>query len=172
MSKMESILEEILEDAVETYVSENLEKVIRDIRGILSEDKKTLEQALDAVLDDWLTIGDGYFFIREDMGDQAERSCDYEYDCEKIIFEYGFTRSLEAAKHQGVRLYDTDESTVAAAVLRENLPENREIRNEMEAQIRSTAAYQKLVDEEKEKAGCDAKGDAGRSREENAGGDC
>ena len=86
MSKMESILEEILEDAVETYVSENLEKVIRDIRGILSEDKKTLEQALDAVLDDWLTIGDGYFFIREDMGDQAERSCDYEYDCEKIIF--------------------------------------------------------------------------------------
>ena len=74
------------------------------------------------------------------MGDQAERSCDYEYDCEKIIFEYGFTRSLEAAKHQGVRLYDTDESTVAAAVLRENLPENREIRNEMEAQIRSTAA--------------------------------
>ena len=74
MSKMESILEKILKDAVETYVSENLEKVSWDIRRILSEDKKALEQALDAVQDDWLAIGDGYFFIRKDMGDQAERS--------------------------------------------------------------------------------------------------
>ena len=46
-----------------------------------------------------------------------------EYDCEKIIFEYGFTCSLEAAKHQEVWLYDTDESAVAVAVFRENLVE-------------------------------------------------
>lgn len=116
MSRMDSILEDILYDAVDSYVSENREEIITDICRVASEEGKSLPSALEAVVVDWLSEGDGYFYIRDDMECQAEQSCDYEYDCEKIIFEYGFTNSLEAAKEMGVRLSDTDESEVAAAV--------------------------------------------------------
>ena len=97
------------------------------------------------------------------MHRQIEQSCQYEYDCEKIIFEYGFTKSLEAAKRQRVRLSDTDESEVALAVLRMCLPERAEIRPEVEAQLTATAEYQKLAEEVQK--------EAGEKAAENEGGD-
>ena len=89
MSKIERIMEDILIDAVDTYIAENREDMVRDIRKLTAEEGKTLPQALEAVVRDWLENGDGYFFIKDDMHRQIEQSCEYEYDCEKIIFEYG-----------------------------------------------------------------------------------
>ena len=160
MSKMESILEDILYDAVDSYVSENREEIITDICRVVSEEGKSLPSALEAVVVDWLSEGDGYFYIRDDMECQAEQSCDYEYDCEKIIFEYGFTNSLEAAKEMGLRLSATDESEVAAAVLKANLPSKKDVQAEVEAHVCSLDEYQKLVDEAGNKTGNKKGGDA------------
>ena len=150
MSKIERIMEDILIDAVDTYVAENREDMVRDIRKLTAEEGKTLPQALEAVVRDWLENGDGYFFIKDDMHRQIEQSCEYEYDCEKIIFEYGFTNSLEAAKENGVRLSNTDEFEVAVVILRISIPEKQEIREEVEAHLCSTDAYQKLAAEVQE----------------------
>ena len=98
MSKLESTLEEALTDSVETYLTLNKEDMIRDIRELVVEEGKTLPQALETVLVNWLDEDSGYYFIEDEMHEEIERSCEYEYDCEKIIFEYGFTKSLEAAK--------------------------------------------------------------------------
>ena len=161
MSKMESILEDILYDAVDSYVSENREEIITDICRVVSEEGKSLPSALEAVVVDWLSEGDGYFFIREDMEDQAERSCDYEYDCEKIIFEYGFTNSLEAAKEMGVRLSATDESEVAAAVLKANLPSKKEVLSEVEEYLLGSDRLQYMLDEIREEQEAESKSEKG-----------
>ena len=153
MSKLESTLEEALTDSVETYLTLNKEDMIRDIRELVVEGGKTLPQALETVLVNWLDEDSGYYFIEDEMHEEIERSCEYEYDCEKIIFEYGFTKSLEAAKRQRVRLSDTNESEVALAVLRMCLPERAEIRPEVEAQLTATAEYQKLAEEVQKAAG-------------------
>ena len=166
MSKLEGIIEEILYDAVDSYVSENLEEIIVSICGKVTneipadstEEKMTLSRALEEVVIDWLENGDGYVYIRDDMENQADNSCDYEYDCERIIFDYGFTRSLETAKEYGVRLSDTDESEVAHAVLLANLPSRKAIREEVENHVRCSNEFQKLVDEEQEKKKMEQKG--------------
>ena len=44
MSKMESILEDILYDAVDSYVSENREEIITDICRVVSEEGKSLPE--------------------------------------------------------------------------------------------------------------------------------
>ena len=156
MSKMESILEDILYDAVDSYVSENREEIITDICRVVSEEGKSLPSALEAVVVDWLSDGCGYAEIFDDMEYQVEQACGYEYDCETVIFEYGFTNSLEAAKEMGVRLSATDESEVAAAVLKANLPSKKDVQAEVEAHVCSLDEYQKLVDEAGNKTGGDA----------------
>lgn len=168
MSKLESTLEEALTDSVETYLTLNKEDMIRDIRDLVVEEGKTLPQALETVLVNWLDEDSGYYFIEDEMHEEIERSCEYEYDCEKIIFEYGFTKSLEAAKRQRVRLSDTDESEVALAVLRMCLPERAEIRPEVEAQLTATPEYQKLAEEVQRAAGENVA--AGEKAAENEGG--
>ena len=57
MSKIERIMEDILIDAVDTYVAENREDMVRDIRKLTAEEGKTLPQALEAVVRDWLENG-------------------------------------------------------------------------------------------------------------------
>ena len=161
MSRMESILEDILYDAVENYVSGNLEEMIADICRVVSEEGKSLPSALEAVVVDWLSEGDGYFYIRDDMERQAEQSCDYEYDCEKIIFEYGFTNSLEAAKEMGVRLSATDESEVAAAVLKANLPSKKEVLSEVEEYLLGSDRLQYMLDEIREEQEAESKSEKG-----------
>ena len=161
MSKMESILEDILYDAVDSYVSENREEIITDICRVVSEEGKSLPSALEAVVVDWLSEGDGYFYIRDDMEHQAEQSCDYEYDCEKIIFEYGFTNSLEAAKEMGVRLSATDESEVAAAVLKANLPSKKEVLSEVEEYLLGSDRLQYMLDEIREEQEAESKSEKG-----------
>ena len=156
MSKMEELLEEILSDAVESYVFENLEDIFHDVWALMETNQKQIPEIISEVAKDWLECGDGYIEIQDEMERQAEQSCDYEYDCEKIIFEYGFTNSLEAAKEMGVRLSDTDESEVAAAVLKANLPSKKEVQAEVEAHVCSLDEYQKLVDEAGNKTGGDA----------------
>ena len=156
MSKMEELLEEILSDAVESYVFENLEDIFHDVWALMETNQKQIPEIISEVAKDWLECGDGYIEIQDEMERQAEQSCDYEYDCEKIIFEYGFTNSLEAAKEMGVRLSDTDESEVAAAVLKANLPSKKEVQAEVEAHVCSLDEYQKLVDEAGNKKGGDA----------------
>ena len=148
MGKMDDILEDILTDAVEDYLRENQTDILKDINQLVSEGK-TLSDALDAVVFDWLACGDGFLYIREDMSDQAERSCDYSYDCERIIFEYGFVNSLEAAKEEGCRLSDVDEYAVASAVLRANLPGKTEIREAVRECMQNRDAFQKLEAEQK-----------------------
>ena len=147
MSKIDSIIEDVLTDAVDTYISENREDMVRDIREQVAGEGKTLPLALEAVVFDWLENGDGYFYIKDDMHRQIEQSCQYEYDCEKIIFEYGFTNSLEAAKENGVRLSSTDEFEVAVVILRISIPGKREIREAVEEMMTATAEYQKLAEE-------------------------
>ena len=156
MSKMEELLEEILSDAVESYVFENLEDIFHDVWALMETNQKQIPEIISEVAKDWLECGDGYIEIQDEMERQAEQSCDYEYDCEKIIFEYGFTNSLEAAKEMGVRLSDTDESEVAAAVLKANLPSKKDVQAEVEAHVCSLDEYQKLVDEAGNKTGGDA----------------
>ena len=156
MSKMEELLEEILSDAVESYVFENLEDIFHDVWALMETNQKQIPEIISEVAKDWLECGDGYIEIQDEMERQAEQSCDYEYDCEKIIFEYGFTNSLEAAKEMGVRLSATDESEVAAAVLKANLPSKKDVQAEVEAHVCSLDEYQKLVDEAGNKKGGDA----------------
>ena len=156
MSKMEELLEEIISDAVESYVFENLEDIFHDVWALMETNQKQIPEIISEVAKDWLECGDGYIEIQDEMERQAEQSCDYEYDCEKIIFEYGFTNSLEAAKEMGVRLSDTDESEVAAAVLKANLPSKKDVQAEVEAHVCSLDEYQKLVDEAGNKTGGDA----------------
>ena len=156
MSKMEELLEEILSDAVESYVFENLEDIFHDVWALMETNQKQIPEIISEVAKDWLECGDGYIEIQDEMERQAEQSCDYEYDCEKIIFEYGFTNSLEAAKEMGVRLSATDESEVAAAVLKANLPSKKDVQAEVEAHVCSLDEYQKLVDEAGNKTGGDA----------------
>ena len=160
MSKMEELLEEILSDAVESYVFENLEDIFHDVWALMETNQKQIPEIISEVAKDWLECGDGYIEIQDEMERQAEQSCDYEYDCEKIIFEYGFTNSLEAAKEMGVRLSDTDESEVAAAVLKANLPSKKDVQAEVEAHVCSLDEYQKLVDEAGNKTGNKPGGDA------------
>lgn len=152
MGKMDDILEDILTDAAEDYVRDNQADILRDINQLVSEGK-TPSDALDAVVSDWLVCGDGYEYIREDMADQAERSCDYSYDCERIIFEYGFVNSLEAAKEEGCRLSDVDEYAVASAVLRANLPGKTEVREAVRGCVQNRDAFRKLEAEHAEEAG-------------------
>ena len=156
MSKMEELLEEILSDAVESYVFENLEDIFHDVWALMETNQKQIPEIISEVAKDWLECGDGYIEIQDEMERQAEQSCDYEYDCEKIIFEYGFTNSLEAAKEMCVRLSATDESEVAAAVLKANLPSKKDVQAEVEAHVCSLDEYQKLVDEAGNKTGGDA----------------
>ena len=160
MSKMEELLEEILSDAVESYVFENLEDIFHDVWALMETNQKQIPEIISEVAKDWLECGDGYIEIQDEMERQAEQSCDYEYDCEKIIFEYGFTNSLEAAKEMGVRLSATDESEVAAAVLKANLPSKKDVQAEVEAHVCSLDEYQKLVDEAGNKTGNKTGGDA------------
>ena len=157
MSRMDSILEDILYDAVDSYVSENREEIITDICRVASEEGKSLPSALEAVVVDWLSEGDGYFYIRDDMECQAEQSCDYEYDCEKKSSSSMDSQTLSRPQKRWVSgLSDTDESEVAAAVLKANLPSKKEVQAEVEAHVCSLDEYQKLVDEAGNKKGGDA----------------
>lgn len=160
MSRMESILEDILYDAVDSYVSENREEIITDICRVVSEEGKSLPSALEAVVVDWLSDGCGYAEIFDDMECQVEQACGYEYDCETVIFEYGFSASLFAAKNFGINLMNTNESEVAAAVLKANLPSKKDVQAEVEAHVCSLDEYQKLVDEAGNKTGNKTGGDA------------
>jgi hypothetical protein len=60
----------------------------------------------------------------------------------------------------GVRLSATDESEVAAAVLKANLPSKKDVQAEVEAHVCSLDEYQKLVDEAGNKTGNKTGGDA------------
>ena len=159
MSKLEGILEDILFDAVETYVDENKADILSDIRGLTAEGK-TVSDALNLVVSDWLKEGDGYIYIRDDMERQTEFACGYEGDCNRIIFEYGFTNSLEAAKDAGVRLSSTDEMEVAAAVLRANLPDKAKILEEVLLHVQHLEEFRQREAGTDTKPGLPAGGDA------------
>lgn len=161
MSKMEELLEEILSDAVESYVFENLEDIFHDVWALMETNQKQIPEIISEVAKDWLECGDGYIEIQDEMERQAEQSCDYEYDCEKIIFEYGFTNSLEAAKEMGVRLSDTDESEVAAAVLKANLPSKKEVLSEVEEYLLGSDRLQYMLDEIREEQEAESKSEKG-----------
>ena len=161
MSKMEELLEEILSDAVESYVFENLEDIFHDVWALMETNQKQIPEIISEVAKDWLECGDGYREIQDEMERQAEQSCDYEYDCEKIIFEYGFTNSLEAAKEMGVRLSDTDESEVAAAVLKANLPSKKEVLSEVEEYLLGSDRLQYMLDEIREEQEAESKSEKG-----------
>lgn len=161
MSKMEELLEEILSDAVESYVFENLEDIFHDVWALMETNQKQIPEIISEVAKDWLECGDGYIEIQDEMERQAEQSCDYEYDCEKIIFEYGFTNSLEAAKEMGVRLSDTDESEVAAAVLKANLPSKKEVLSEVEEYLLGSDRLQYMLDEIREEQEAESKSENG-----------
>ena len=161
MSKMEELLEEILSDAVESYVFENLEDIFHDVWALMETNQKQIPEIISEVAKDWLECGDGYIEIQDEMERQAELSCDYEYDCEKIIFEYGFTNSLEAAKEMGVRLSDTDESEVAAAVLKANLPSKKEVLSEVEEYLLGSDRLQYMLDEIREEQEAESKSEKG-----------
>ena len=161
MSKMEELLEEILSDAVESYVFENLEDIFHDVWALMETNQKQIPEIISEVAKDWLECGDGYIEIQDEMERQAEQSCDYEYDCEKIIFEYGFTNSLEAAKEMGVRLSDIDESEVAAAVLKANLPSKKEVLSEVEEYLLGSDRLQYMLDEIREEQEAESKSEKG-----------
>ena len=161
MSKMEELLEEIISDAVESYVFENLEDIFHDVWALMETNQKQIPEIISEVAKDWLECGDGYIEIQDEMERQAEQSCDYEYDCEKIIFEYGFTNSLEAAKEMGVRLSDTDESEVAAAVLKANLPSKKEVLSEVEEYLLGSDRLQYMLDEIREEQEAESKSENG-----------
>jgi len=161
MSKMEELLEEILSDAVESYVFENLEDIFHDVWALMETNQKQIPEIISEVAKDWLECGDGYIEIQDEMERQAEQSCDYEYDCEKIIFEYGFTNSLEAAKEMGVRLSATDESEVAAAVLKANLPSKKEVLSEVEEYLLGSDRLQYMLDEIREEQEAESKSEKG-----------
>ena len=161
MSKMEELLEEILSDAVESYVFENLEDIFHDVWALMETNQKQIPEIISEVAKDWLECGDGYIEIQDEMERQAEQSCDYEYDCEKIIFEYGFTNSLEAAKEMGVRLSATDESEVAAAVLKVNLPSKKEVLSEVEEYLLGSDRLQYMLDEIREEQEAESKSEKG-----------
>ena len=161
MSKMEELLEEILSDAVESYVFENLEDIFHDVWALMETNQKQIPEIISEVAKDWLECGDGYIEIQDEMERQAEQSCDYEYDCEKIIFEYGFTNSLEAAKEMGVRLSATDESEVAAAVLKANLPSKKEVLSEVEEYLLGSDRLQYMLDEIREEQEAESKSENG-----------
>ena len=161
MSKMEELLEEILSDAVESYVFENLEDIFHDVWALMETNQKQIPEIISEVAKDWLECGDGYIEIQDEMERQAEQSCDYEYDCEKIIFEYGFTNSLVAAKEMGVRLSDTDESEVAAAVLKANLPSKKEVLSEVEEYLLGSDRLQYMLDEIREEQEAESKSEKG-----------
>lgn len=161
MSKMEELLEEIISDAVESYVFENLEDIFHDVWALMETNQKQIPEIISEVAKDWLECGDGYIEIQDEMERQAEQSCDYEYDCEKIIFEYGFTNSLEAAKEMGVRLSDTDESEVAAAVLKANLPSKKEVLSEVEEYLLGSDRLQYMLDEIREEQEAESKSEKG-----------